>query len=127
MKMSEIMKRSTFIRGNSKAIFCVDYSDVATIEDITSINGYIGGIIEKMPKKSMLLLLDVRRLKTDGDTYGELKGMFQRYSLYFKSSAVVADRDTEAGMRKLIDELGFHKMQIFADPEPARKLLFGAS
>ena len=126
MKMSEIMKRSAFIRGNSKAIFCVDYSDLTTIEDMAGIHNYIGTIIEKMPKKSMLLLLDVRRLKTEGDTFGELKGMFQRYSLYFKSSAVVADKDNHAGMRTLIDELGFHKMQIFSDPEPARKKLFGS-
>jgi hypothetical protein len=127
MKLSEIMKRSNFIRGNSKAIFCVNYSDVATIGDMVDIDNYIGTIIEKMPKKSMLLLLDVRRLKADGDTYGQLQEMFERYSSYFKSSAVVADRDNAAGMKNLINKLGFTKMQVHEDPELARKSLFSAS
>ena len=126
MKLSEVMKRSTFIRGNSKAILCINYSDVDTIGDLTDINDYIGTIIEKMPKKSMLLLLDVRRLCANDDTYERLKEMFERYSFYFRYSAVVADKNNETKMKHLISRLGFTKMQVYADPELARKSLFGA-
>ena len=83
MKLSQVMKRCSFIRGNSKAIFNVCYSDVVTTADLADINNYLGTIIEKMPKNSMLLLLDVRRFSLQGECYDLLKDMFERYSLYF--------------------------------------------
>jgi hypothetical protein len=94
---------------------------------MSAINNYVGTIIEKMPVKSMLLLLDVRKLAVEGDPYGQLKVMFERYGIYFKSSAVVADRDSHGEIQALIDNLGFTRMQIHDDPDAARKSLFGAA
>ena len=125
MKLSEVMKRSTFIRGNSKVIFSINYSDVATSGDVADINRYVGTVIEKMPKKSMLLLLDVRKLCVNGDTNEHLKEMFELYSSYFKASAVVVDENNENEIKDLIKTLGFTKMIIYTNPELARKSLFG--
>lgn len=124
MKLSEVMKRSTFIRGNSKVILSINLSDLASSGDIADINRYIGTIIEKMPKRSMLLLLDIRKLCLDSDIGEHLKEMIVTYSSYFRSSAVVADKDNERNMKDLAQDLGFRKMIVHADPESARKSLF---
>lgn len=124
MKLSEVMKRSTFIRGNSKVILSINLSDLATSGDIADINRYIGTIIEKMPKRSMLLLLDVRQMYLDSDIGDHLKEMIVTYSSYFRSSAVVADKDNEKNMKDLAEGLGFRKMIVYADLESARKSLF---
>lgn len=124
MKLSEVMKRSTFIRGNSKVILSVNLSELATSGDVADINRYIGTIIEKMPKRSMLLLLDIRKLCLESDIGEHLKEMIVTYSSYFRSSAVVADQDNERNMRDLAEGLGFRKMIVHADLESARKSLF---
>ena len=126
MKLSEVMKRCSFVRGKSKAIFNVRYCDVAKPADMAAINSYLGSIIEKMPKNSMLLLLDMRRLSLSGDTYTQLKEMFERYSRYFGFSAVVADQDNKSNIQNLIKSLGYTKMQVYEEPELARESLLAA-
>jgi hypothetical protein len=125
MKLSEIMRRSTFIRGSSKVIFSINYSDIEALEEMLDIDRYVQTIIQKMPKKSMLLLLDTRKLSVSSAIREHLKEVFVRYGSYFRSSAVVVDEGNESIIRGLAKELGFTKMAIFPDLESARERLLG--
>lgn len=125
MKLSEIMKRSTFIRGNSKVIFSVDMSEVESLKDVLDINRYIQSIIEKMPKKSMLLLLDVRKMHVTDDIVDAIKTMSVNYGSYFRSSAVVADEASEKKMNDLVENIGLKKMKVYLSMDAAKKMLLG--
>ena len=124
MKLSEIMKRSTFIRGSSKVIFSINYSDISDVGEMEAIDRYVQGIIEKMPKRSMFLLLDTRKLSVNNAIHGHLREIFVRYGAYFKASAVVVDHGNDIVIRGLARELGYTKMAICADLETAREKLF---
>jgi hypothetical protein len=124
MKVSEILNRTATIRGKTNAIFSINYSDIAAIEDLVALNSYVGSIIEKMPKRSMYLLLDVRGLKVDGVVFEHLKKVFERYSFCFKSSAVVADKNNERNFKDLARSLGYTKMGMYTDLDSAKKCLF---
>ena len=125
MKLSEIMQRSRFIRGNSKVVFSIDLSGLVASEDVMAVDQYILTIIEKMPKKSMLLLLNVKDLNLNPEIMEKLKGMTVRYNPYFRSSAVVADGSNEEKVRKMTKDLGYAKMRIYSDLETAKKSLLG--
>ena len=125
MKLSEIMKRSTFIRGSSKVIFSINYSDISDVGEMEAIDRYVQSIIQKMPKRSMLLLLDTRKLSVNSAIHGHLREIFVRYGAYFTASAVVVDHGNDIVIRGLAKELGYTRMAICADPETAREKLFG--
>jgi hypothetical protein len=118
------MKRCSFVRGNSKAIFSISYADLTSTRDMADINNYLGSIIEKMPKNSMLILLDLRRLALSGEYLAQLKEMFERYCRYFGHGAVVADQVNESKVRNLIKSLGYSKMLVYEEPQTAMESLF---
>jgi hypothetical protein len=119
------MKRSTFIRGNSRVIFSVDVSGIDALRDMADVNKYIQSIIEKMPKRSMLLLLDVRNMSATDDIVESIRTMSVNYGSYFKSSAVVADGSNEGKMRELVGKTGLKKMNIYLSMDAAKKKLLG--
>ena len=90
-----------------------------------AVDQYILTIIEKMPKKSMLLLLNVKDLNLNPEIMEKLKGMTVRYNPFFRSSAVVADGSNEEKVRKMTKDLGYAKMRIYGDLETAKKSLLG--
>ncbi len=126
MKLSEVMKRSTFIRGHSRVIFNINLSGIETLQDLADVNKYIHTIIEKMPKRSMLLLLDVRGLNMTGEITGLLRSMSVDHSAYFRSSAVVADNSNQRNMKDLVGSIGLKKMNVHLSFDAARQELLDA-
>lgn len=123
MKLSEIMKRARFIRGANKVILSLNFSNIANELDVHEIYNYSLTFVNKMPKNSMVLLLDLKGLKVNSKIETKLYQMTTECSKYFSASAIVVDNNTEQTIKSIAAKLGLVKMITYADVETASKYL----
>lgn len=123
MKLSEIMRRAKFTRGTTNVIFNVNFTNIENESDITEINNYAISFTTKMPKNSMLLLLDLRGLIANAKIEEKLTQMAIDGSKYFKASAILVDERTEESMKRIAKKLGVSKMKLYYDEKIAHEYL----
>ena len=97
MKASEAMKLATFIRHKGKMLLYFDLSGL-DLEDARQVCDYVKGMIARMPKKSVLTLVNVTDVKFDA-AFKELSGdLAQHNKPYVLAGAVLGVE----GWRKLV-------------------------
>jgi hypothetical protein len=123
MKTSEVMSRSRFVKHRDKMILTFDFSGLG-LEDCAQVCDYVKGIISRMPKASVLTLVNVTDVKYDA-AFRELSSDLAAHNKpYVLAGAVVG----VSGWRKLIfwtatKLAGRNNLQLFDDEASAREWL----
>ncbi len=123
MKTSEVMNRAKFVRHKDKMLLYFDFSDLG-IEDSRQVCEYVKGLISRMPKSSVLTLVNVANVKYDA-AFRELSSDLAEHNKpYVLAGAVIGVE----GWRKLIFMVtikltGRNNLKMFDDEEVARDWL----
>ena len=123
MKTSEVMSRAKFVKHRDKMILNFDFSHLE-IADASQVCDYVKGIIKRMPKGSVLTLVNVTGVKYD-QAFSELSGDLAGHNKpYVLAGGVVG----VAGWRKLLfwattKLTGRDNLKLFDDAEVAKEWL----
>ena len=125
LKRLEIMKRATFLRFNAKMILKFDLSHIEDAEDVKRVFEYFRSLVEKMPKKSMVCLVDFVGLEVADEVVPEMISLTEFCNPYFRATAVIANNDaTKSLANAVISHFGKINMPIYQEEEPAKEWLF---
>lgn len=125
MKTSEVMKLATFIKHKGKMLLYYDFSGL-DIEEARRLCEYAKGMITRMPKGTVLTLVNVTEVKFD-EAFKELSGDLAQFNKpYVLAGAVVGVE----GWRKLLfwattKLTGRTNLKLFGDIETAKDWLVG--
>lgn len=123
MKTSEVMSRTKFVKHRDKMILNFDFSGLS-LEDCGQVCAYVKGMIVRMPKNSVLTLVNVTDISYDA-AFRELSAELAEHNKpYVVAGAVVG----VSGWRKLmfwaVTKLsGRNNLQLFDDEESAKEWL----
>ncbi len=125
MKKSEIMSRARFVKHRDKMILTFDFSGL-DIEGAREVCAYVKGMISRMPKGSVLTLVDVTDVKYDAE-FRELSGELVEHNKPYVWAGAVVGID---GWKKLLfwatEKLtGRKNLRLFDDAEQAKEWLVG--
>jgi len=123
MKTSEVMTRAKFSRHRDKMILNFDFTDL-NHDDAKQVCDYVKGVINRMPKGSVLTLVNVTNVKYD-TAFKELSNDLAEHNKpYVLAGAVVGVE----GWKKLIfwattKLTGRNNLKAFDDVEEAKEWL----
>jgi hypothetical protein len=125
LKRVEIMNRACFLRDGAKMILKFDLSNLDEAEDVKRIVEYFRSLVEKMPKKSMVCLVDFVGLEVADEVVPEMISLTEFCSPYFRATAVIANNDaTKSLANAVISHYEKINMPIYQAEEPAKEWLF---
>lgn len=123
MKTSEMMSRAKFLKHKEKMILQFNFSGLE-IEEVRQVCTYVKGVISRLPKHSVLTLVDVTDVKYD-EKFRELShDLAEHNKPYVLAGAVVG----VSGWRKLLfwtttKFTGRNNLHLFDDLEKAKDWL----
>lgn len=123
MKSSEVMTRAKFSKHRDKMILNFDFSDLDH-DDASQLCEYVKGMISRMPKGSVLTLVNVTNVKYDA-AFRELSNELAEHNKpYVLAGAVIGVE----GWKKLIlwattKFTGRNNLKAFDDLEEAKEWL----
>lgn len=125
MKTSEVMSRAKFIKHRDKMIMNLDFSGLG-IDDARQLSSYAKGVIARMPKGSVLTLVDVTDVKYD-EAFRALSDDLAEHNKPFVLAGGVVGVE---GWRKLLfwattKLTGRTNLKLFDDAEQAKEWLVG--
>lgn len=123
MKTSEVMTRTRFLKHKDKMILTFDFSGLG-LEDCGQVCEYVKGVISRMPKGTVLTLVNVSDVKYDAAFRDMSSDLAAHNKPYVLAGAVVG----VSGWRKLIfwtatKLAGRDNLQLFDDEESAKEWL----
>ena len=125
LKRLEIMNRACFLRDGAKRILKFDLSNLDEAEDVKRIVEYFRSLVEKMPKKSMVGLVDFVGLEVADEVVPEMISLTEFCSPYFRATAVIANNDaTKSLANAVISHYEKINMPIYQTEETAKEWLF---
>ena len=125
LKITEIMNRASFFRFEEKMILKFDLSHLDEIEEVKRIVNYFRSLVEKMPKQSMVGLVDFSGLKVTEEVTQEMIRLTEFCNPYFRASAMIANDLESTGLAKaVINHFGKINFPIHPEEESAKKWLF---
>jgi len=123
MHSSEVMNRTKFFKHRGKMIMNFDFSGLE-LDDARKVSEYAKGVISRMPKGSVLTLVDVTNVQYD-QAFSELSGdLAQHNKPYVLAGGVIG----VTGWRKLMfwatsKLTGRNNLKLFDDAEQAKQWL----
>lgn len=123
MKTSEVMSRAKFLKHRDKMILNFDFSDLG-IDDSRQVCEYVKGVVSRMPKGTVLTLVNVTNVKYD-QAFRELSGDLAEHNKpYVLAGAVIGVN----GWTKLLfwattKLTGRNNLKLFDDVEQAKEWL----
>lgn len=125
MKISEVMKRATFIKFEHKMIMKLDLSNLVCQSDVARVVDYLIGMVARMPKHSVVGLVVFEGVPASSEIEQELIRLIESSHLYFRFSAFIACDDQS---KKLADAISNRfetaNLPVFNDEDAAKKWLF---
>lgn len=125
MKSSDMMRLVSFVKHRDKRLLYMDFSglDVGQGRELSE---YAKGMIARMPKKSVLTLVNVKDVKFD-DAFREVAGDLAGHNKPYVLAGAVCGVE---GWRKLlywatIKLTGRRNLKLFDDLEAAKEWLTG--
>ncbi len=123
MKTIEVMTRAKFVKHRDKMLLTFDFSGLS-YEDARQVCDYVKGLISKMPKKSVLTLVNVTDVKYDEAFRALSNELAEHNKPYVLAGAVMGVE----GWRKLLflattKLTGRDNLRLFADPDSAKDWL----
>jgi len=125
LKRPEIMKRATFIRVKEKMILKFDLSSLDSTEDVGRVVDYFLSMVTRMPKKSLVGLVDFTGLKIADEVVPEMIRLTESCNPYFRATAVIANEPSIIGLANaVIKHFVKINLPIYQEEETAKKWLF---
>jgi hypothetical protein len=125
IKISEVMKRASFHKYEAKMIMKLDLSNLDHPTNVVRVIDYLVGIVKKMPKQSVVGLVDFRGLLVSDEIKQELIRLTEITYPYFRASALMAcDAQTRELAATITSRVGGTKLPVYEDEEAAKKWLF---
>jgi len=125
LKIVEVMKRARFLRDGEKMILKFDLSNLNEVEDIERITEYFRSMVMKMPKKSIVGLVDFTDLKIADEVVQEMIQLTEFCNPYFRATAAITNSlATTSLVESVANHFGDINMPIFQAEEPAKEWLF---
>ena len=125
LKRVEIMSRASFLRDGSKMILKFDLSNLESIEDVKKVVAYFRSMVGRMPKKSIVGLVDFNGLTVADEVLPEMISLTEFCNPYFRATAALAnDTPAIALIESVISHFGRINLPIYQDEEAARGWLF---
>lgn len=120
-----IMKRATFIKTMGKMILKFDLSSLDSIEDVGRVVDYFLSMVTRMPKKSLVGLVDFTGLKVADEVVPEMIRLTEFCNPYFRATAVLANEPATISLaHDVINHFGRINLPIYQEEETAKKWLF---
>jgi len=120
MKRIEIMNRSGFIKNGSKMVLKFDLSGLSKADDVHRVVDYFSSIALKMPKKSVLGLVDLTSMLVNMNTLNEMIRLSGQCNPHFKATAIVAlDASTKNLAASVREHYGKINLSIFTNQQEA--------
>lgn len=120
MKLSEVMKRSGFVRNHSQIVLKFDLAGLRADNDVIQVMDYFLSIAKKMPKKSMVGLADFTNLNVTPNIATELIRLAEECNASFRASAVItSDTKTSDLANTVINHYKTPNIKIFHDADTA--------
>jgi len=125
LKGREVMQRATFLRFNAKMILKFDLSGLDEIEDARRVIEYCRSMVEKMPKKSIVGLVDLTGLKVADEMTHEMIRLMESCGQFVRATAVLADDAESVRLAKAVStHFGGIDLPIYQEEEAAKEWLF---
>ena len=124
LKRIEIMNRASFLRNGSKMILKFDLSKLENTENVQKVIDYFNSLVSKMPKKSMVGLVDLDGLKVSDEVPQMLIHLMESCNPYFRATAVLANDAAATGLATtVISHFGKINMPVYQEEELAKEWL----
>jgi hypothetical protein len=125
IKVSEVMKRASFHRYEAKMIMKLDLSNLDHPTNVVRVVDYLVGMVKKMPKLSVVGLVDLNGLLASDEIKQELSRLAEITYPYFRASALMAcDARSRELAATITSRIGETKLPVYEDEEAAMKWLF---
>ena len=125
LKRAEIMKRASFFRYGEKMILKFDLSNLENSEDVEKVVAYFSSMVERMPEKSLVGLVDFNGLKVADEVVHEMIHLTESCNPFFRATAVIANNEATTSLANaVIKHFGKINMPIYQREEPAKEWLF---
>jgi hypothetical protein len=125
LKLSEVMKRASFLRAGTKMILKVDLSILESIEDVERVDVYFRSMVEKMPKKSIVGLVDFSGLTVADEIVQQMISLTEFCNPYFRATAAIAKTPAEISLvETVINHFGKINLPIYQEELAAKEWLF---
>jgi hypothetical protein len=125
LKIMEVVNRASFLSYKPKLVLKFDLSNLDEIGDIKKVVVHFKNIVEKMPKKSMVGLVDISGLKVTEDVAQEMISLTEFCNPYFRASAVIANDLEATGLaNSVVNHFEGINLPIHPEEETAKKWLF---
>lgn len=125
LKRVEIMNRASFLRFEAKMILKFDLSNLDAVEDVKRVVEYFRAMVARMPKKSIVGLVDFNGLKVADEVTQEMIRLTESCNPYFRATAVLAnDASTISLAESVINHFGKINLPIYQEEETAKQWLF---
>jgi hypothetical protein len=126
LKLSEVMKRAKFMRAGTKMILKFDLSNLESVEDIERVDVYFRSVVEKMPKKSIVGLVDFSGLTVADEIVQKMISLTESCNPYFRATAAIAKTPAEISfVEAVINHFGKINMPLYQEEVAAKEWLFG--
>lgn len=126
MKRIDIMSRSGFLKHGSKMILKFDLSGLKNADEVGKVADFFSSIALKMPKKSVVGLVDLTGLHVHLSTLNEMIRLTYECNPHFKATAVLAlGAATKNLANSVITYYGNINMKVFENQLEAMDWLAG--
>ena len=125
LKIVEVMKRASFIRDGEKMILKFDPSSLESIEDLERVVEYFKSMVEKMPKNSLLAMVDFSGLAFTDEVLQQMIQLSKFSGPYVRASAAVSNDPISTRLANaVINHFENINMPLFHEDGTAREWLF---
>ena len=125
LKRVEIMNRASFIRSEAKMILKFDLSNLNNSEDVERVAAYFRSVVEKMPKKSIVGLVDFNGLTVEDEVVQEMIHLTEFCKPYFRATAAIASEPAEISLLESVDNhFGKINLPVYQEEAAATEWLF---
>jgi hypothetical protein len=125
IKTSEVMKRASFHKFETKMIMKLDLSNLDHPTHVAKVVDYLITMVKHMPKQSVVGLVDFRGLQVSDEIKQELIRLAEMTYPYFRASALMAsDAQSRELAATITSRIGETKLPVYEDEETAKKWLF---
>jgi hypothetical protein len=121
----EVMKRSSFIKVDAKMIMKLDLSGLDHPMHVERVVDYLIGIVERMPKQSVVGLVDFRDIVMSEESTQHLFRLVERAAPYFRASAFLENGGDSLKMAETVSKrFDVAKLPVYQDEDLAVQWLF---
>ena len=119
------MKRASFLRDGEKMILKFDLSNLENSEDVERVATYFRAMVERMPKKSIVGLVDFNGLTVADEVVQEMINLTEFCNPYFRATAAIANEPAALSLLESVkNHFGKINLPVYQEETAAKEWLF---